>query len=135
MFFAADDVDDSIGDGLFGLMNRIFKDILHYFRKNLVIAILQLHPVVIDLIGEGNQFVDDPHYILGVVSIISVLYVKVVDQEKVELVAFPVVNYRHFWFYPFADSFASGLRVFSGDVVEYLVALPVYEFHQVKFQV
>ena len=96
MFFAADDVDDSIGDGLFGLMNRILKDILHYFRKNLVIAILQFHPVVVDLIGEGDQFVDNPHNILRVISIISVLYVQVVDEEKIELVALPVVNYWHF---------------------------------------
>ena len=51
MFFAADDIDNSISDGFFSLMNRILKYILHYLRKNFIIAILQFHPVVVDLIG------------------------------------------------------------------------------------
>ena len=128
-FFLLEHLFNLIGDPSRSLEDRIFKDILHNLGKNLIVAILNFHFRIIDLIGEGDQFVDDLHDIFRVVSVFSVLDCDIISDEKVEIIALSVIDNWYFWFYPFAYSFASGLGVFSAYVIEYLIALLVDKFH------
>ena len=129
LLFVVDKVKNTIGSLFRSLITSIFKDILHHLRKNLKIIVLLLNSKIKSLIRKHDQFIDNPHYILWIVSIIPVFNVNVIDKKEVKLIALSVVYDRHFWFYPFADPFASCLGIFFGYVVEDLISLLVDKFH------
>ena len=95
-FFLFKHLFNLIGDPSRSLEERVFKYVLHNLGKNLIVTILEFHFRIIDLVGEGDQFVDDLHDIFRVVSIFSVLDCDVISDEKVEIVALSVVDHWYF---------------------------------------
>ena len=132
MFLPVKSVDNLIHGFIGRLLPCAFKNEFHYFWKHLEVALLEFHPLIEDIGWKAYEFVDNFHDVFRVVSILPVLYLDAVSEQKVKFVTFSVVDNCYLWFNSSADPLAAGLRVFFCNVVKNLVTLLVYELCQPK---